>query len=86
MAQFDKLDSSARGRLGATVITDTAAHNNLKVGEIVAIEDTTFTSLVGAGWSGATFGGKTLKAGNSIRGYFSSIQLATGSVIAYNAE
>lgn len=83
--QFDKLESSRQGRLGASVFTDTGAHAG-KFGEIQAIEDTTFTAIVGTGWVGATFGGKTLKSGQSIKGYFTSITLATGSVVAYNAE
>lgn len=73
------------GRFGAVVYADTVDHTILTVSEIMAIEDTTFTNLEGPGWTGASggFAGKTLKAGQSIKGWFTRIKLATGSVVAY---
>lgn len=79
------------GALGSSLITDTASHAGAWR-SITAIEDTTFTALIGnlyangEGVAAETFLNKTLKAGNTLLGKFTEIQLASGSVQAMLSE
>ncbi len=86
--------SAFLGQLGSTIFNDTTSRSGAW-GEIYALSDAAFTTLtVGALSSGsacivASDSGTvanavgTLKTGTWIRGYFTTIKLASGSVIAY---
>jgi len=76
------------GLNGGKFISDTASHTG-RWFSIVAMEDTTITSISGniEGISDLTAGGSsplTLGANTALYGAFDEITLATGSVIAYN--
>lgn len=76
------------GLNGGKFISDTASHTG-RWFSIVAMEDTTITSISGNidGISDITAGGSsplTLSANTALYGAFEEITLATGSVIAYN--
>ena len=76
------------GLNGGKFISDTASHTG-RWFSIVAMEDTTITSISGniEGISDITAGGSsplTLGANTALYGAFDEITLATGSVIAYN--
>lgn len=76
------------GLNGGKFISDTASHTG-RWFSIVAMEDTTITSISGniEGISDITAGGSsplTLSANTALYGAFDEITLATGSVIAYN--
>ncbi len=76
------------GLNGGKFISDTASHTG-RWFSIVAMEDTTITSISGniEGISDITAGGSsplTLSANTALYGAFEEITLATGSVIAYN--
>jgi hypothetical protein len=69
------------GVAGGAVYSDTSVRNGLQVTAIQVISDAVFTTLTGnlTGFSGVTF-----PAGTVIRGYFTAITLASGTIIAYN--
>ena len=76
------------GLNGGKFISDTASHTG-RWFSIVAMEDTTITSISGniEGISDITAGGSsplTLSANTALYGAYEEITLATGSVIAYN--
>ena len=76
------------GLNGGKFISDTASHTG-RWFSIVAMEDTTITSISGniEGISDLTAGGSsplTLGANTALYGAFDEITLATGSIIAYN--
>lgn len=76
------------GLNGGKFISNTASHTG-RWFSIVAMEDTTITSISGNidGISDITAGGSsplTLSANTALYGAFEEITLATGSVIAYN--
>ena len=76
------------GLNGGEFISDTASHTG-RWFSIVAMEDTTITSISGniEGISDITTGGSsplTLSANTALYGAYEEITLATGSVIAYN--
>lgn len=76
------------GLNGGKFISNTASHTG-RWFSIVAMEDTTITSINGNidGISDITAGGSsplTLSANTALYGAFEEITLATGSVIAYN--
>jgi hypothetical protein len=76
------------GLNGGKFISDTASHTG-RWFSIVAMEDTTITSISGniEGISDLTAGGSsplTLSTNTALYGAFDEITLATGSVIAYN--
>ena len=76
------------GLNGGKFISDTASHTG-RWFSIVAMEDTTITSISGniEGISDIIVGGSsplTLSANTALYGAFDEITLATGSVIAYN--
>ena len=83
------LQSISLGQLGAIFIDDIAEHT----GDwcvITALTDATFTDLVTStislnGAVPGSLGGKVLGKGLSLFGRFSTIELTSGSVIAYNA-
>ena len=70
---------SGTNQNGSELISDTAVHNGAYT-SIAMRTDTVFTALTGnhTGWAGATY-----PAGFVLNGAFSSIQLASGSVVAY---
>lgn len=76
------------GLNGGKFISDTASHTG-RWFSIVAMEDTTITSISGniEGISDITASGSsplTLSANTALYGAFEEITLATGSAIAYN--
>lgn len=81
--------STAMGQLGSDFISDTAAHTG-SWGIIYCISACTFTTLTsgdrptGTAVMTGTLTSISLAAGMSIHGYFTTIRLASGSVIAYN--
>lgn len=89
MTQGTPYQEAITGQSGSAFINDTAA-NSGPFGAITAISDTTFTTLT----SGFLDNGSTptmsgdleemaLIAGTTIFGNFTTVTLATGSVIAY---
>jgi hypothetical protein len=84
--------SEALGHLGSTFYNDTTNHTGLAVGIIYCIAGCTFTGLVSdfqpdgtTPVMAGTLASITLSPGMVVYGLFTRIQLATGSVIAYNA-
>jgi len=55
-------------------------------GCISAIEDSVFQTLVSSNWTGSALSGLPLKAGITIFGDFTSFQLTSGKVVAYNNQ
>ena len=82
----------ALGQAGAKFISDTAEHTGSFVA-ITMLEDTVFATLtpsdtsngygVGASYNGNTMGSETLPAGVTIFGKWTTVDLASGLVIAY---
>lgn len=73
--------SNALGASGAVYITDTNAHTgNFRA--ITALEATVIATLVAGNWEG-TLTSVPLPAGCTIGGAFTSIDLASGKVVAY---
>ncbi len=68
----------------ADIITDTSAHTG-RFGKVVCLTDAsaTFVSPNVTKNGSSTVSGITLKANNEIEGIFTSITLASGSVLAY---
>ncbi len=86
-------ESPALGQHGSTFIDNTTS-NSGEWGIIYALEDTTFTALTsGNGPDGtalmkpgtgiANLNGLLLFAGQAIFGFFTTIELASGSIVAY---
>ena len=67
---------------GAEYITDTAAHTG-RFSEIYALEDAVIATLVAQDWTGNATTSVPLKAGDEIKGVFTSVTLASGKVVAY---
>lgn len=86
---FTGQQSQALGQLGSTYINDTAAHPGA-FGTIQALTATTIATLVsGNGYDGTplmkgTLTAISLPAGSALYGYFTSVTLTSGSVVAYN--
>ena len=67
---------------GAEYISDTVAHTG-RFGKIVALEDTVIAALDAMDYTGNALTSVTLKASCELEGVFTSIDLASGSVVAY---
>lgn len=68
--------------IGFEYITDTAAHVG-RFHEIYALEDSVINTATIKNQSGNTFSAVALKAGDSIKGIFTSVTLTSGRVVAY---
>jgi hypothetical protein len=68
--------------IGFEYISDTVAHTG-RFHEITAFEDSVIASAVIENQTGNTFTAVPLKAGDSVRGVFTSITLTSGKVAAY---
>lgn len=68
--------------IGFEYVTDTAAHVG-RFHEIYALEASVIASAVAQNTTGNTFTSVPLAAGDSIKGVFTSITLASGKVVAY---
>lgn len=68
--------------VGFEYIDDTAAHAG-RFHEIYAVENAVIASAVVQNQTGNTFASVPLGAGDSIKGVFTSVTLASGKVIAY---
>lgn len=82
---YDFVKTTSPAEYGAVVETGTTAITG-NFQSIFAIADATFTNLVATNWSGDTYTGIVLKAGNTIYGAFTAFTLASGSVIAYKSQ
>lgn len=71
------------GQNGATIIANTDTHTG-KWCKLVMTADTVFNALTGTGYSAAPSG--TIAAGVVLEGYFTSIDLTSGALVAYIAE
>jgi hypothetical protein len=80
-SQYEKYDSFALGRLGGAYVSDTTSHTG-EFGAILTISGCTFTTLTGNITNAALV---TLPAGGCLFGYFTTVQLATGDAVLYNA-
>lgn len=70
------------GQLGSTCFDDVT----LRIGRwfsILIVEDASFTTLIDSTRDGSAITGLTFTAGTLIHGRFTTIQLASGSCIAY---
>jgi hypothetical protein len=67
---------------GAEYISDTAAHTG-RFGEVYALEDSVIATLVAQDWTGNATTAVPLKAGDEIKGVFTSVTLTSGTVVAY---
>ncbi len=67
---------------GAEYISDTSAHAG-RFGEIYALEDAVISTLTAQDWTGNALTSVPLKAGDEIKGIFTSVTLASGKVVAY---
>ncbi len=83
--------ATALGQLGSTFITDTSTHSSMSVGRIYCIAAAVLAAGTvsgnlpdGTACMSGTLTGLALSPGMEIQGYFTAIQLASGSVIAYN--
>lgn len=70
----------SHGHYGHDVFADTAAHNG-KWGSFTALTDSVITATAAA--NSTSLAGRTVPAGTTIFGHFTSIQLASGSIVAY---
>jgi len=68
--------------IGFEYISDTAAHTG-RFHEIYALEDSVIASAVIENQTGNTFIAVPLKAGDEIKGVFTSVTLTSGTVVAY---
>ena len=83
---FDKIESCIRGRLGGVYVSDTSV-NTGKFGVIQALTDCTFTTLTSPTQSTiANAASMTLLAGQRLYGYWTTVTLAGGTAVLYNAE
>jgi hypothetical protein len=67
---------------GAEYISDTEPHTG-RFGKICALEDTVIATLVAEDYTGNALTSVTLNATAELYGVFTSIDLASGSVVAY---
>ena len=67
---------------GAEYISDTNAHTG-RFGKIVALEDTVIATLVAEDYTGNALTSVVLNASCEMYGVFTSVDLASGSVVAY---
>jgi hypothetical protein len=67
---------------GAEYISDTSPHTG-RFGKIVALEDTVIAELIAMNYTGNTLTSVVFKASCELEGVFTSIDLASGSVVAY---
>jgi hypothetical protein len=67
---------------GAEYISDTVAHAG-RFGKIVALEDTVIAALTALDYTGNALTSVVLNASCELEGVFTSIDLASGSVVAY---
>lgn len=72
----------AVGRFGGILIDDADSHDG-NWGVLYALTDTEFDSVTGN--IVGDFNGVELPAGTALYGLFSEVELASGSIIAYNA-
>ena len=68
--------------IGFEYISDTVAHTG-RFHELMALEATVIASAVVPNATGNAFTSVPLGAGDSIRGLFTSVTLASGKVVAY---
>lgn len=68
--------------IGFEYINDTAAHTG-RFHELVALEDSVIASAVIENQTGNTFTSVPLKAGDEIKGVFTSVTLTSGKIVAY---
>ena len=68
--------------IGFEYITDTVAHTG-RFWQIYALEASVIASAVIENQTGNTFTSVPLGAGDSIKGVFTSVTLASGKVVAY---
>ena len=68
--------------IGFEYISDTVAHTG-RFHEIMALEDSVIASAVTENQTGNTFTAVPLKAGDEIKGVFTSVTLTSGKVVAY---
>jgi len=67
---------------GAEYISDTDPHTG-RFGKIAALEDTVIATLVAEDYTGNALTSVVLNASCEMYGVFTSIDLASGSVVAY---
>jgi hypothetical protein len=67
------------GRLGSTFIADTVAHTGIFT-ELVAMTACVIAAVTG---NCAGLAGKTIPAGMSVAGVFTSVTLTSGTMVAY---
>lgn len=68
--------------IGFEYISDTAAHTG-RFHELYALADAVIASAVIENQTGNTFTAVPLKAGDSIKGVFTSVTLTSGTIVAY---
>jgi hypothetical protein len=68
--------------IGFEYITDTVAHTG-RFHEVYALEASVIASAVAQNATGNAFTSVPLGAGDSIKGVFTSVTLASGKVVAY---
>jgi len=66
---------------GGTVYSDTSSHTGNWF-RVTALADATFTSLTG---NVTGLSSTVLKAGHSLHGTFTALELASGAVVVYNS-
>jgi hypothetical protein len=76
------IKSNAAASNGGQVISDTSSTTGTWF-RIDALADTVFTTLTG---NVSNIGSTTLKAGQSLHGSFTVIELSSGAVVAYNSN
>jgi len=72
-------NQESRGMKGSDTITSTGAHTGTWWA-LDILEDTIFTLLTG---NATGYAGVTYPAGTILRGHFTAITLASGSIVAY---
>ena len=88
LRKIEKDTSFSLGQYGAVYESGTTLVEGA-FGCITALEDSAFTLLTSANWSGdgsPTYVGLPLKTGVSIFGSFTQFQLTSGKVIAYKDQ
>ena len=78
-----KDSSLSLGQYGALYEAGTDAVTG-NFGCITALEDTVFSALAAANWTGDSTAALPLKAGITIYGNFTGFTLTSGKVVAYN--
>ena len=67
---------------GVEFIDDTSAHTG-RFGKIVALEDSVIATLSAEDYTGNTLASIPIKASCEICGVFTSVTLASGTIVAY---